>query len=54
MGENLHGMLKDHHDMFGKYPRDASTPALPGIILRKNLDKCCSMVGKLVFRRKLD
>jgi hypothetical protein len=48
-------MLQDYHDIFGKYPRDASTPAFPGIVLRKNPDKVTlhkeyrSMVGKLFY-----
>ena len=48
-------MLQDYHDIFGKYPRDASTPALPGIVLKKNPDKVTlhkryfSMVGKLLY-----
>ena len=48
-------MLKDYHDIFGKYPRDASTSALPGIILRKNPYKVSlhkeyyTMVGKLLY-----
>ena len=28
----VHVTLQDYHDIFGKYPRDALTPALPGTI----------------------
>ena len=51
-------ILQDYHDkIFGMYPRDASTPALPGIVLRKNSDKkvtsshkeYCSKAGKLFY-----
>ena len=54
-----HVMLQDYHDIFGKYPRDASNPALPGIFLRKNPDKVTlhtkeyrSMVSKLLYFEK--
>ena len=40
MEDFAHVMLQDYHDIFGKYPRDASISALfPGIILRNNPDK---------------
>ena len=50
-------ILQHYHDnIFGMYPRDASTPALPGIVLRKNSDKVtsshkeyCSKAGKLFY-----
>ena len=55
MEDFVHVMLQDYHDIFGKYPRDASTPAFPGIVLRMNPDKVIlhkeyrSMVGKLLY-----
>jgi hypothetical protein len=55
MEDCVHVMLRDYHDNFGKYPRDASTTALPRIVLRKNPDKVTlhkeyrSMVGKLLY-----
>ena len=57
-----HDVMVQHsynHDIFGKYPRDASTPALPGIVRRINLDKVTLhkdylsfMVGKLLYFMK--
>ena len=55
MEDFVYFLLQDYHDIFGKYSRDASTPTLPGIVLRKNPDKVTlhkryrSMVGKLLF-----
>ena len=48
-------MLQDYHDILWNYPRDTSTPELPGIVLRKNPDKVHlhkeyrSMIGKLLY-----
>ena len=39
MEDFVHVLLKDYHDIFGMYSSDASTPAFPGIVLRKNPDK---------------
>ena len=55
MEDFVHVMLQDYHDIFGKYPTDASTPALPGNVLRKNPDKVTLhkenrlMVGKMFY-----
>jgi hypothetical protein len=48
-------MIKDFKALFKKLPRTATTPALPGTILRKNDGNTIlhkefrSMVGKLLY-----
>lgn len=51
----VEGMLNDFQSLFGRHPKIATTPGLPGVCLRKNTSKAImhgeyrSMVGKILY-----